>query len=77
MLVLSRRFDERIMIGDDIEILVVEFKGFQANNRLVRLGIKAPRDVSVHRKEIWEAIQRDKAEKAAAENSQNSLDNQR
>ncbi len=65
MLVLTRAFDESIMIGDDIEIIIVEFKGFQADNRKVRVGIKAPRSVSVHRKEIWEAIQREKAAKAA------------
>lgn len=60
MLVLTRAFDESIMIGDDIEIVIVDFKGFRADNRRVRIGIKAPPSVSVHRKEIWEAIQREK-----------------
>jgi carbon storage regulator len=52
MLVLSRRKDETIMIGDDVEITIVDVRG-----DAVRLGIKAPRDVSVHRKEIYDAIQ--------------------
>ena len=52
MLVLSRRKDETIMIGDDIEITIVDVRG-----DTVRLGIQAPRHVSVHRKEIYDAIQ--------------------
>lgn len=59
MLVLSRKKDERIVIGDNITILVVEIRGDK-----VRLGIEAPREVSVHRQEVYEAIQR---ENAAAE----------
>lgn len=55
MLVLAREKDESIMIGDDIEIIVVDIRGDK-----VRLGITAPRSVSVHRKEIWEAIQKEK-----------------
>jgi carbon storage regulator len=51
MLVLSRKKFESIMIGEDIEISVVEIAPGQ-----VRLGIKAPRDVEIHRKEIFEAI---------------------
>jgi carbon storage regulator len=54
MLVLSRQRDETIMIGDDIEITVVDIRGDK-----VRLGINAPAQVSVHRKEVWEAIQRE------------------
>jgi carbon storage regulator len=54
MLVLSRKPDETIMVGDDIEIKVVEIRGGQ-----VRLGINAPPEVSVHRRELWEAIQRE------------------
>ncbi|MCX7935047.1 MAG: carbon storage regulator CsrA [Planctomycetota bacterium] len=54
MLVLSRRKDETIMIGDEIEITVVDIKG-----DTVRLGITAPREVAVHRKEIYEAIKRE------------------
>ena len=59
MLVLSRQKDESIVIGDDIEITIVDVRGDK-----VRLGINAPRSVSVHRKEIYDAIQRENAEKA-------------
>ena len=54
MLVLSRQRDETIMIGDDIEITVVDIRGDK-----VRLGITAPTHVPVHRKEVYEAIQRE------------------
>lgn len=56
MLVLSRKKDEAIVIGDNIRIVIVEVRGDK-----VRIGIEAPKDVSVHRKEIYEAIQREKA----------------
>lgn len=51
MLVLSRQRDETIMIGDDIEITVVDIRGDK-----VRLGITAPTRVAVHRKEVYESI---------------------
>lgn len=51
MLVLTRRPDESIQIGDDIQVTVIEVRGDQ-----VRLGITAPRTVPVHRQEIWEEI---------------------
>lgn len=54
MLVLTRRVDEKIMIGDDVEIMVVDIRGDR-----VRLGIKAPPEVSIHREEIWKKIQRE------------------
>lgn len=54
MLVLSRQRDETIMIGDDIEITVVDIRGDK-----VRLGINAPGSVPVHRKEVYEAIRRE------------------
>ena len=57
MLVLSRQRDESIMIGDDVEITIVDVRGDK-----VRLGINAPRSIAVHRKEIYEAIQREKAQ---------------
>ena len=60
MLVLSRQRDETIMIGDDIEITVVDIRGEK-----VRLGINAPPHVPVHRKEVYEAIKRE--HEAAAE----------
>jgi carbon storage regulator len=54
MLVLSRHRDESIIIGDDIVITVVDIRGDK-----VRLGIAAPIEVSVHRQEVYEAIQRE------------------
>jgi carbon storage regulator len=54
MLVLSRQRDETIMIGDEIEITVVDIRGEK-----VRLGINAPAHVPVHRKEVYEAIKRE------------------
>jgi carbon storage regulator len=54
MLVLSRQRDETIMIGDDIEITVVDIRGDK-----VRLGITAPTKIAVHRKEVYEAIKRE------------------
>ena len=57
MLVLSREKDESIMIGDDVEITIVDVRGNK-----VRLGINAPREVSVHRKEIYLAIQKEKSQ---------------
>ena len=52
MLILSRKADESIIIGDDIVVTIVRIQGDK-----VRLGIEAPRDVTVHRKEVYEAIQ--------------------
>ncbi len=60
MLVLSRQKDESIMIGDDVEITIVDVRGDK-----VRLGITAPRNIPVHRMEVYEAIQREKREKKA------------
>lgn len=54
MLVLSRQRDETIMIGDDVEITIVDIRGDK-----VRLGITAPPHVPVHRKEVYDAIQRE------------------
>jgi len=54
MLVLSRKKDEVIVIGDGIEVTVVDIRGDQ-----VKIGVTAPRSVSIHRKEIYEAIQRE------------------
>ena len=51
MLVLSRQRDETIMIGDEVEITVVDIRGDK-----VRLGISAPARIAVHRKEVYEAI---------------------
>jgi carbon storage regulator len=54
MLVLSRKKDEKIIIGDNITVMVIEIRGDK-----VRLGIDAPREVTVHRQEVYEAIQRE------------------
>jgi carbon storage regulator len=59
MLVLSRHRDESIIIGDDVVVTIVDIRGDK-----VRLGIKAPQDVSVHRQEVYDAIKREN-EKAA------------
>lgn len=63
MLVLSRQKDESIMIGDEVEITIVDVRGDK-----VRLGINAPRNIAVHRKEIYLAIQKEKGEQAAHSN---------
>ncbi len=60
MLVLSRQKDETIMIGDDIQITIVDIRGDK-----VRLGITAPTEVPVHRKEVYEAIKRENLAAAA------------
>lgn len=54
MLVLSRKKNESIVINHDITIVVVEIRGDK-----VRLGIEAPKEVSVHRKEVYDAIHRE------------------
>lgn len=52
MLVLTRKLHQSIVIGEGIEVVVLEVRGEQ-----VRLGIKAPKDVAVHRKEVFDQIQ--------------------
>jgi len=58
MLVLSRKINEQIVISDNITITVVEIRGDK-----VRLGIEAPKEISVHRREIYDAIQREQLNK--------------
>ncbi len=65
MLVLSRQRDESIMIGDDVEIIIVDVRGDK-----VRLGITAPKSIPVHRREIYDAIQREKTEKKELQRQQ-------
>jgi carbon storage regulator len=62
MLVLSRQRDETIMIGDEIEITVVDIRGDK-----VRLGITAPTSIAVHRKEVYEAIRVENEQAARVE----------
>ncbi len=58
MLILTRRVSETVVIGDDVTVTVLGVKGNQ-----VRLGINAPRDVAVHREEIYDRIRREQTEK--------------
>jgi len=62
MLILSRRIGETVMVGHDVRITILEVRGCQ-----VRVGIKAPRSVAVHREEIYERIKRQE-ERAVAGN---------
>lgn len=57
MLILTRRVGETLTIGENVTVTVLGIKGTQ-----IRLGIKAPRDVAVHREEIYERIQREKGD---------------
>ena len=63
MLVLSRKTNETIMIGDEIEVKVVDVVG-----RTVKLGIEAPKGMTVHRKEIYEAIKNENLQSVPKEN---------
>jgi carbon storage regulator len=64
MLVLSRKKNESIVINDDITIVVVEIRGDK-----VRLGVEAPKEVPVHRREVFDAIHRQAAEPEKAGNA--------
>ncbi len=67
MLVLSRKKNESIVINDDITIVVVEIRGDK-----VRLGVEAPKEVPVHRREVFDAIHRNEA--AAGDKAANKAD---
>ena len=68
MLVLSRRTNQSIVIGPDITVTVLEVKGDQ-----VRLGIQAPREVSVHREEIYAEIRRENQRAASVQSADTDL----
>ena len=63
MLILTRKKDESIVINDNIEIIIVGIEDGK-----VKLGIKAPKDVEIHRKEVYESIQSENKEAANAQN---------
>ncbi|GAB0154167.1 MULTISPECIES: carbon storage regulator CsrA [unclassified Marinobacterium] len=62
MLILTRRVGETLMVGDDVTVTVLGVKGNQ-----VRIGVNAPKDVSVHREEIYQRIQREKSQESDQE----------
>ncbi|MDQ7727956.1 carbon storage regulator CsrA [Halomonas sp. SpR8] len=62
MLILTRRVGETLMIGDEITVTVLGVKGNQ-----VRIGVNAPKDVAVHREEIYQRIQRERDSENEAE----------
>jgi carbon storage regulator len=62
MLILTRRVGETVMIGNDVTVTVLGVKGNQ-----VRVGVNAPRDVAVHREEIFERIKREEQDGSGAE----------
>lgn len=66
MLILTRRVGETLMIGDSVTVTVLGVKGNQ-----VRVGITAPKDVSVHREEIYQRIHREEAAAAEGEDDAN------
>jgi carbon storage regulator len=69
MLVLTRKLNESIMVGDDVKITIVDVKGDQ-----VKLGITAPREVAVHREEVYREIQKENQLAALSKTNLDKLD---
>lgn len=68
MLILSRRINESIKIGDDIEVMIVDIRGDQ-----VRIGVAAPKDIAVHRKEVYVHIQQENLKAAQSDAADEAL----
>ena len=66
MLILTRRIGETLMVGDDVTVTVLGVKGNQ-----VRIGVNAPKDVAVHREEIYQRIQKERGGSEGNDNSGN------